>query len=107
MEVEYKPEDVKKELPQFNGKHHDCPNSNYGKTPTNTTPITPTQIPAQTDLDRRVLDKMESETYHQTFLLIAKYRGVKKACNECGINEAPIIGIIFNNACDDDRITVV
>jgi len=32
LEVEYKPEDVKHEYPQFNGKHHNCPNSNYGKT---------------------------------------------------------------------------
>ena len=37
LEVEYKPDDPKHEYPQFNGKHHNCPNSSYAQKNPNVT----------------------------------------------------------------------
>ena len=60
------------------------------------------EIPAQTDLDRRVLEKLEANAYNYTFQVIAKYKGVRTACLQCGIKEGAVIGMIFNNVCKED-----
>jgi len=60
-------------------------------------------IPAQTDIDKKVLDKMTADSYQTALLLIAKYRGVKKACLDCKIDNPAVVGMLFNNLCAGDR----
>ena len=80
LEVEYAPDDVKKEHPQFNGKHHNCPNSDYAKkdrsetkqifnTGTTKVNIKPLELKPE---DQTLIDQ-ENRYYYVAFL-IAKER---------------------------------
>jgi len=53
------------------------------------------KIIAQTDVDKKVLEKIEQDAYHETHLILAAYKGCVKACIECGLKEVQGIGLIF------------
>ena len=60
-------------------------------------------IPAQTELDKKVLDRETKDSYQQTFLLVARYKGVRQACLECKIDNPAVIGMFFNQLCNKER----
>lgn len=79
LEVEYKPDDLKKEYPQFNGKHHNCPNSSYAQksaTNANSQSIGITKLIVKdynvTEVDAKLLKS--EERYHRLATIQARDR---------------------------------
>ena len=60
-------------------------------------------MPKGTDIDGKVLERFASDSETVAKQKIAKYIGVKKACDESGITNPAMIGMIFN-AVDKEEL---
>lgn len=58
-------------------------------------------MPVSTGSDTAVLERFKTDAEVVAKQKIAKYLGVKKACDECGISNPAQIGMIFNSV---DRV---
>ena len=81
----------------FNTKTTSC------KSQTTTTSTITLTMPKGTGTDGRVLERFASDSEIIAKQKIAKYIGVKKACDESGITNPAMIGMIFN-AVDKEEL---
>jgi hypothetical protein len=82
----------------FKTKETSCKNQTQGKTE----PLVIT-MPKGTGTDGKVLERFASDSETIAKQKIAKYIGVKKACDESGIINPVMIGMIFN-AVDKEEL---
>ena len=60
-------------------------------------------MPKANELDIKVLERIRTDAENIAKQKIAKFLGVKKACNDCGIDNPAQVGMIFN-AVDREEI---
>ena len=55
------------------------------------------------ELDKKVMDKIIDDAYHDAQLMIGTLTGVERACKELSIEVGPISGMIFKEVCENIR----
>jgi len=56
-----------------------------------------------TDMDKKVMEKMVDDAYHDAQFMLWTLQGVEKACKEAGVELGPKSGMIFNQVCENLR----
>ena len=54
-------------------------------------------MPKANELDIKVLERIRTDAENIAKQKIAKFLGVKKACNDCGIDNPAQVGMMFNS----------
>lgn len=65
-----------------------------------TTRLETITMPKTTGTDTQILERMKKEAKEITKQYIAKYLGVKEECDECGITNPAVLGMIYKSVVD-------
>ena len=57
-------------------------------------------MPTGTKGDIQILERMNRDAYETAKQYIAKYIGVKEACDECGITNPAVLGMIYKSVVE-------
>ncbi len=57
-------------------------------------------MPKTTGVDTQILERMKNEAREVTKQYIAKYLGVKEECDECGIINPAVLGMIYKSVVE-------
>ena len=81
---------------------HNCPSDPGPIEKTGNEPDGTKQTPLS-ELDKKVMDKIIDDAYHDAQLMIGTLTGVERACKELSIEVGPISGMIFKEVCENIR----
>ena len=86
-----------------NKELHTCYNVEWPSLVPPLVPSTTTSKPKLTDMDKKVMEKMVDDAYHDAQFMLWTLQGVEKACKEAGVELGPKSGMIFNQVCENLR----